>query len=112
MFWSLEFSGSYREHCPISAATTHIGSSRTCSGSQSRFGLVLVDGLDQSKAVPVRHPKAIIQLAVSCCCHCDGEVVIDSTNGHLVLITHLLSLSKIRALNSYSVLHNALYRRC
>ena len=29
---------------------------------------------------------------------CDGAVVIYSTNGHLVLITHLLSLSKIRAL--------------
>ncbi len=35
---------------------------------------------------------------VARCCHCDGEVVIPSTNGNLVLITHLLSLSKIRAL--------------
>ncbi len=29
--------------------------------------------------------------------HCDGEVVIHSTNSYLVLITHLLSLRKIRA---------------
>ncbi len=35
---------------------------------------------------------------ISRCHHCYGEVVIHSTNGHLVLITHLLSLSEIRAL--------------
>ncbi len=35
---------------------------------------------------------------VSRCRQYDGEVVIHSTNSHLVLITHLLSLSKIRAL--------------
>ncbi len=33
---------------------------------------------------------------VSRCRPYDGEVVIHSTNGHLVLITHLLSLSKLR----------------
>ncbi len=49
-------------YCPISTATTHIGSSCACSGGESRFGLVLVDGLGQSKAVPVGHPKPIIPL--------------------------------------------------
>ncbi len=34
---------------------------------------------------------------VSRCRQCDGEVFIHTINGHLVLITHLLSLSKIRA---------------
>ena len=76
-------------HCPTSTATTHIGSCCACS-----FGLVLVNG-SASKAVPVSYPKAIIP---SRCRHCDGEVVIHTTNDHLVLITHLLSLSKIRAL--------------
>ncbi len=47
-------------HCPISTATTHIGSSCACSGGQNRFGLVLVHGLGQSKAVPVSHPKPIM----------------------------------------------------
>ncbi len=32
------------------------------------------------------------------CRHCDDDVVVHSTNGHLVLITRLLSLSKIRPL--------------
>ncbi len=41
-------------------------------------------------------PKAN-HTTVSRCCHYDGEVVIHSTNSHPVLITHLLSLSKIRA---------------
>ena len=36
-------------HCSISTATTHIGSSCSCSGGQSRFCLVLVDGFGQSK---------------------------------------------------------------
>ncbi len=35
---------------------------------------------------------------VSSCRYCDGEVVIHWTNGHLVLNTHLLSLSKFRTL--------------
>ncbi len=32
------------------------------------------------------------------CRHCDGEMVIHSTNGQLVCITRLLSLSKIQAI--------------
>ena len=50
------------QHCPISTATTHIGSNCACSGDQSRFGLVLVTHLDQSKAVPVSHPKPVMPL--------------------------------------------------
>ena len=58
----------------------------------------LVTALGQSKAVPVSYPKPIISLfcTVVTVKLCDGEVVIHSTNGHLVLITR--SLSKIRAL--------------
>ena len=50
------------KHCPISTATTHIGSSCACNGGQSHFCLVLVNGLGQSKAVPVSHPKPIMPL--------------------------------------------------
>ncbi len=84
-----------REHCPMSTATTHTGSSCACSGGQSRFGLVLVTAIGQSKAGQLLRT---IHNTVSCCRHCDGEVVIHvlSTNGHLI-ITLLLSMSKIQA---------------
>ncbi len=43
---------------------------------------------------------------VSRCRHCGDEVVIHSTNSHLVLLTHLLSLSKIRAvLRAFYTMH-------
>ncbi len=78
---------------PVSRANAHIGSICACSGGQSRFGLALVDGLGQSKE---GQPPQTNHTTVLRCRHCDGEVVIHSTNGHLVLITRLLSLSKIR----------------
>ncbi len=84
-------------HCPMSTATTHIGSSCACSGGQSRSWSRFCKWFGQSKAVPVSYPKTN-HTTVSRCRHCDGEVVYHSTNGHLILITHLLSLSKIRAL--------------
>ncbi len=43
-------------------ATAHIGSSYACSGGQSRFGLVLVTDLHQSKAAQDSHPEPIIPL--------------------------------------------------
>ncbi len=82
------------DHRPIRTATTHIGSSCACSGSQSLFGLVLEDGLGQSKAVPDSHPKPIKPLFLAV-----ATVMTKwSTSGHLILITRLLSLSKIRSL--------------
>ncbi len=75
---------------------TLIGSSHACSGGQSHFGFVFVDGLCQSKAVLVSHPKTN-HTTVSHYRHCDGEMV-QYTNGHLDLITRLLSLSKVKAL--------------
>ncbi len=47
-------------YCPISTATTHVGSSCACSGGQSHFGLVLVTSLGQSKAFPISKPEPII----------------------------------------------------
>ncbi len=82
------------QHCPMSTATTHIGSSCACSGGQSRFWSRFGKWFGQSKAVPISHPQPIIPL-FRACRHCDSEVVIHSTNGHIVLSTHLLSLSKI-----------------
>ncbi len=84
-----------QDHCPMSTANIHIGSSCACGGGQSRFGLVLVNGLANQKqfwsAIQTNH------ITVSRCRHCYGEVVTHSTNSHVVLIAHLLSLSKIRA---------------
>ncbi len=44
-------------HGPISAATTHIGSSCASTGDQSRLDHALVTGLGQSIAGPVSYPK-------------------------------------------------------
>ncbi len=73
-------------HCPINTATTHIGSSYMHAvASKVVFGLVLVPGLAQSKAVPVSHLKRNhTPFWDSLCRHCDGEVVIHSTNGYPV----------------------------
>ena len=82
-------------HGPISAATTHIGSSCASTGDQSRLDHALVTGLGQSIAGPVSYPKPwpkTNHTTVLRCRYCYGEVVIHSTNGHLVLITRLLSL--------------------
>ena len=49
-------------HCPIRTATIHIESRCAYSGGQSRFGLVLRNGLGQWKVVPVCHPKPNIPL--------------------------------------------------
>ncbi len=81
------------------AATTHLHGHCEIGSCFVSFG-VHVTGLGQSKAVPDSRPKP--KATVSRCRHCDGEVVVHSTNGHLVLITlilitRLLSLSKIRA---------------
>ncbi len=47
----------------MSKATTHIGSSGSGSSAysvgQSRFGLVLVTGVGQSRAVPASYLKAV-----------------------------------------------------
>ena len=43
-------------------------------------------------------PPKTNRTTVSPCRHRDGEVGKQTTNSHLVLITHLLSLSKIREL--------------
>ncbi len=53
------FVEAYSDDCPISTAITHIGS---CAWAQSRFGLVLVTGFDQSKAVLASHIKPTIPL--------------------------------------------------
>ncbi len=87
------------DHCPISTATTHIGSSCACSGGKSSFFffyLVLVTALSQSKAVQDSHPETY-HTTVSRSRHCDD--VIHSTNGHLVLSSRLLSLSTIQAID-------------
>ena len=43
--------------------------------------------------------------------HCDGEVVIHSANGHLVLITHLLSSNKIRTrLGTFYTMNHTMLR--
>ncbi len=80
-------------HCPISTATTSIdtGSSCACSGGQSRVCLVW-----QLVSAKQRHFRSATpnQTTVSCCRHCDGEVVKYAANAHVVVITHLLSLSK------------------
>ncbi len=47
-------------HCPMSTATTHIGSSCACSGAQSRFWSRFGKWFDQSKAVPVSYRQPII----------------------------------------------------
>ncbi len=78
-------------HCPSTAAT-HIGSSCACSGRQSPFSLVLVTALHQSKAAVVSHPQTNHTIVS----RCGGDVAVRPTNGHLVLITRLLSLSKIK----------------
>ncbi len=49
-------------HCPMSTATTHIGSSCACSGGQSRFWSRFGKLFGQSKAVPVSYPKRITPL--------------------------------------------------
>ncbi len=82
---------------PIGTATTHTGSSCASSGGLSRFGLVLVTGLSQWKTVS-GSPLRTNHSTVSRCRYCDGEVVRHLTNGHLVLITRLLSMSKNQAL--------------
>ncbi len=64
----------------------------------TKVALVSATRLGQSKPVPVSHRKKNNHTTVSRRRHCDSEVVIRSTNGHLLLITRLLSLSKIRAL--------------
>ncbi len=62
-------------------------------------GLVLVTGLGQSSCKSSSgQPHKTNHTPVSLCRHCDGDVVIHSTNDHLILITRLLSISKIRAL--------------
>ncbi len=48
-------------------------------------------------------PPRANHTTVSRCRHFDGEVIIYSTNGHLVLITRLLSLRKNQAGNSQSI---------
>ncbi len=76
--------------CHISTATTHIGSSCACSGGQSHF----VSSGDWSPA-KVNHTTVHAGYR-----HSKDEVVIQvlySTDGHLVLITRLLSMSKIQA---------------
>ncbi len=77
--------------------TTQIGSSCACSGGQSLFWSRFRKWPRPIKSSSGQ-PSQTNQTTVPCCRHCDGEVVINSTNGHLVLITHLLSSSKIRAL--------------
>ncbi len=87
--WKLCF---VRFHCPMSTATTHIGSSCACSGGQSRFWSRFGNCSRQIYSSSGQPPKTN-HITFSCCRHCDVDVVIRSTNGHPVLITRLLSLS-------------------
>ncbi len=85
---TIKFSGySLLFHCPISTATTHIGSSCACSYGQGRFG---------NWSRPIKssssQPPQTNHTNVSSCHHCDDEVVIHLANGHLILITRLVSL--------------------
>ncbi len=77
----LDFSHCGRPICPRITSTTNIGSRCACSGNQSRFGLVFVTHLGQSNACSSGQLSQTNQDTVSHCCHCDGEVVIHSTNG-------------------------------
>ncbi len=88
--------------CPMSTATNHIGSNVACSGGQRRFGLVLVDGLGQSKAVPVSYPKPIIPLLDYCFALSSARrrsgYAFNQWPSCLNYCTHLLSIAKIQAL--------------
>ena len=76
----------------INTATTHIGSSCACSDGQSRSWSQFGKCIGHSKSSSGQPPQTNHTI-VSRYRHCDGEVVIHSTNGHLLLITRLLSLS-------------------
>ncbi len=86
-------------HFPISTANTHIGGRCACSGGQKSFSSRFGKGFRPIRSSFGQPPKPN-HTTLSPCRHCDGEVFIHSTNGptHLVLITRLLSLSKIRGL--------------
>ncbi len=90
------YTGRIYTHCPINTATTHIGSHCACSRGQCHFVSFWVTGLGQSKAAPDNHPEPNHNTKLRCR-HSDGEVVIHSTNGHLVFITRLFLMSKIQA---------------
>ncbi len=94
-------------HCPISTSTTNIASSCACSGDQSRFGNWYMASVNQSSS---RQPPRANHTTVSRCRYSDGGVVIDSTNGHLVL-NYSLGFNEWNWGISQSISHSALYRR-
>ncbi len=71
------------------AATTHTGSSCACCGGPSPFWSRFDKQSPPIKSSSGQLPRAN-HTTLSRCRHCDGEVVIHSINGYLVLITHLL----------------------
>ena len=65
-----------KDHCIISTATTYIGSSCVCSTVLSNL----------SRPISCGQPVGANHTTVQRCRHFGGEVVIYSTNGHLVFI--------------------------